>query len=110
VISPAAARATHLHASLTRPILLGGAEREPVIVEATSIVALTFAVGLHLPTAIIALLLGTVGHSLLRRAAKEDPQMMRVYTRHVRYKTYYPAQASLTAPDPVVLPFAFDIR
>jgi len=102
-------RATPLHPSLTRPILLGGAERELVIIEGTTIVALSLGVGFHLLTLLLAAILATVGHSLLTVAAKADPQMLRVYTRHVRYQSFYLALAHPEAPPATVLPFDFGL-
>ena len=40
-------RRTPIHASLTRPLLLGGAERELVLANGTLIAALLFGVGVH---------------------------------------------------------------
>lgn len=100
-------RTTPLHPSLTRPILLGGAERELVVIEGTTIAALTFGVGFHLLTLALAGVLATIGHSLLTMAAKADPQMLRVYTRHVRYQPFYLAQTHPAAPPTTILPFDF---
>ena len=92
-----------LHRSLTQPILLGGAERELAILEGTVIACFTVGLGFHLATIGMALVIGTVGHSLLKRAARHDPQMSRVYIRHVRYRISYPARADRrAAPRPVV--------
>ena len=71
-------RAVPLHAALVRPILLGGAERELVIIEATAVFVLLFGVGLHLLTLALAVLLATAGHGALVLAARRDPQMLRV--------------------------------
>jgi len=86
-----------LHRSLTQPLLLAGAERELVILEGTVIACLTAGIGLHLATLALAVLLGTVGHPLLKMAARNDPQMSRVYVRHTRYRVFYPARADRRA-------------
>ncbi|MEO8502478.1 MAG: conjugal transfer protein TrbD [Acidobacteriota bacterium] len=99
-----------LHVSLTRPILLGGVEREIAIIEATLIAALLFGVGLHLATVGLSILIALVVHPLLRSAAKSDPQMLRVYVRHLRYAPYYAAQTHPEAPGVPVQPFTFGVR
>lgn len=96
---------TPLHPSLVRPILLGGAERELVLINAIVIAALLLGIGPHPLTLAIAVFLGTAGHSAMVLAARFDPQMLRVYSRHIRYRTYYPARALYGAPMPQVHPF-----
>ncbi len=96
---------TPLHASLVRPILLAGAERELVLVGAITIAALLLGVGPHPLTLALAVLLATAGHSGLVLAARYDPQMAGVYARHVRYQSFYPARALLSAPTPPIHPF-----
>jgi len=103
-----AARRTAIHMSLTRPLLLGGAERELVLVNGTIIAALIFGVGFHWASMTVAVLLATVGHWALTRAAKQDPQMSRIYVRHVRYQEYYPACARVQAPPAYVFPSVND--
>ncbi len=89
---------TPLHPSLVRPILLGGAERELVLINVILIVVLVLGVGPHPLTFVLALALGTIGHSGLVLAARFDPQIWRVYARHVVYQPFYPAQARFDAP------------
>ncbi len=96
---------TPLHPSLIRPILLGGAERELVVVNAIVIAALVLGIGPHPLTFLTAALLATAGHSALVLAASYDPQMWRVYSRHLAYRTYYPARALTTAPPAPIHPF-----
>jgi type IV secretion system protein TrbD len=97
-------RRTPIHLSLTRPLLLGGAERELVLVNGITIAALVFGVGFHWVSLTAAILLATVGHWGLTRAARHDPQMSRVYVRHVRYQEYYPARADIRARPGYVFP------
>ena len=84
-----------LHSSLTRPPLLGGAERELTLVNITLILALIFGVGIHWFSISVALFLATIGQYTLTRLAKYDPQMRGLYIRHLHYRDYYPAQASV---------------
>jgi type IV secretion system protein VirB3 len=94
-----------IHPSLVRPILLGGAERELVLVNLLVIVVLLLGVGPHPITFLLAALLGSAGHSLLVLAARFDPQMWKVYARHLLYQPFYPALASFDAPLASVHPF-----
>ena len=84
---------TSIHASLVRPILLGGAERGPVSMNVLVIFALVLGIGPQPATLMLAALLGTVGHSALVLAARFDPQVGAIYGRHLRYQAFYPAQA-----------------
>ena len=97
-------RRTPIHASLTRPLLLGGAERELVLANGTLIAALLLGVGVHWASCTAATLLATVGHWGLRRMARHDPQLSRIFLRHIRYQDCYPAQAPVQAPPAVVFP------
>jgi type IV secretion system protein VirB3 len=101
-------RRTPIHASLTRPLLLAGAERELVLVNGTLIAALIFGVGFHWASVTVAVTFATIGHWALTRAAKHDPHMSRIYIRHVRYQEYYPARASVKAPPGYVFPSVAD--
>jgi len=101
-------RRTPIHVSLTRPLLLGGAERELVLANGTIIAALLFGVGFHWASLTVAALLATAGHWGLRRAAGHDPQLSRIYLRHIRYQDFYPAQAAVQAPPAPVFPSVAD--
>ena len=101
-------RRASIHPSLTRPLLLGGAERELVLVNATIIAALIFGVGFHLASVTVAIVFATIGHWALTRVARHDPQMSRIYIRHVRYQEYYPARASVKASPAYVFPSVAD--
>ena len=101
-------RLTPIHLSLTRPLLLAGAERELVLVNGTIIAALIFGVGFHWASVTAAILLATVGHWGLMRAAKHDPQLSRIYVRHIRYQEYYPARPEVHAPPGYVFPSVAD--
>ena len=101
-------RRTSIHSSLTRPLLLAGAERELVLINGTAIAALIFGVGFHWVSLTVAGLLATIGHWALTRAAKYDPQLSRIYFRHVRYQPYYPGRPSINAPPAWVYPSVED--
>src|SRR5438552_2092172 len=103
-----APRRAPIHLALTRPLLLAGAERELVLVNGTIIAALIFGVGFHWASLTVAILLATVGHWGLTRAAKHDPQLSRVYVRHIRYQEYYPARAAVQAAPGYVFPSVAD--
>ena len=103
-----APRRTTIHLSLTRPLLLAGAERELVIANGTTIAALIFGVGFHWASITIAAVLATLGHWGLVRAATHDPQMSRVYVRHIGYQDYYPARADVHARPAGVRPSMVD--
>ncbi len=87
-----ALRRLPLYRSLARPQLLLGAERELVLVTGMLAAMLVFAA-----QTVVALFLGAglwfAGLYLLRRMAKSDPEMSRVYLRHIRYRPYYPAHS-----------------
>ena len=101
-------RRTPIHQSLSRPLLLAGAERALVLVNGTLIAALIFGVGVHWASLGMAALLATLGHWALTRAARHDPQLSRIYVRHVRYQEYYPARAAVLAPPGYVFPSVVD--
>ncbi|PYM32150.1 MAG: hypothetical protein DME17_21155 [Candidatus Rokuibacteriota bacterium] len=85
-----------------------GAERELVLVNGTLIAALIFGVGFHWASLGMAVLLATVGHWGLARAARHDPQLSRIYVRHVRYQEHYLARAAAAAPPGYVFPSVAD--
>src|SRR5437667_3031323 len=103
-----APRRAPIHLALTRSLLLAGAERELVLMNGTLIAALIFGVGFHWASLTMAILLATVGHWELTRAAKHDPQLSRVYVRHIRYQESYPARAVAQAPPGYIFPSVAD--
>ena len=96
-MADASASHSTIHQSLSRPLLLAGAERAPAIANWITAAAIFFGGGLHWYTVATSGLLVTVGHWALVRAAKFDPQLSRVYIRHIRYQDYYPPRASICA-------------
>jgi type IV secretory pathway TrbD component len=95
-------RKVPIHRSLIRPILLGGAERELVIINMTFVIALIFGVGLTKLTIISALLMAIVGQFVLVQMGKRDPMMSRVYLRHIKYNDFYPAHGSRLSRTPII--------
>jgi type IV secretory pathway TrbD component len=85
-------RRTPFHRVLHRPALLLGGERELVMMTAFAAGALGFA-ALNGVAAVIAAALWFGCLASLRRMAKADPQMSRVYVRQLRYRRYYPARS-----------------
>ncbi len=93
-------RLNAIHQSLVRPILLAGAERPLAIANWITAAALILGRG-PVVHGRLGALLATAGHWVLVQLAKIDPQLSRVYIRHIRYRQdRYPARASLWAPPP----------
>ena len=97
-------RVSTIHQSLVQPVLLAGAERSLAIANWITAGALILGAGLYWYTIAIGSLLLTVGHWALVEAAKFDPQLSRVYVRHIHQRDVYPARASIDAPLPLVRP------
>ena len=91
-------RVSAIHQSLTQPILLAGAERPLAIANWITAAALILGGGLHWYTIAAGAFLLTVGHWALVQAAKFDPQLSRVYVRHINYQDYYPLAQQLLRP------------
>ena len=95
--APDAPREIPIHRSLVRPNLLGGADRELVLINVFAAVALVFGAGPSWATAGVAALQLTLGQLALVQAAKLEPLFRPIYLRHVRYAAYYPARSSVHA-------------
>ena len=92
-------RRAPVHPSLTRPLLLGGAERELVLINGTIIAALIFGVGFHWVS--------------LHRDFARHGRPLGAHTRcqvrpHVRYQSYCPARPPIAAPPAWVYPSVED--
>ncbi len=96
------ARVLPIHVSLTRPILLAGADRELTLVNVIVCFALVFGIGFSQWTLAIVVFLATVGQWALGRVTKYDPDFRRIYTRQVQLQAYYPAAPSLRARRPII--------
>jgi type IV secretory pathway TrbD component len=80
------------HRVLHRPSLFLGGEREPALM--TLIIAGGLAVaGMNTVSFVIGAVLWFSTIPVLRWMAKTDPQMTKVYVRHIRYRGYYPARS-----------------
>ena len=95
-------RVSTVHQSLVQPVLLAGAERSLAIANWITAAALILGAGIHWYTIAIGALLLTVGHWALVQAAKFDPELRRVYVRHIHQQDLYPARASIDAPPPLI--------
>jgi type IV secretion system protein TrbD len=89
-------RAIAIHSSLLRPILLLGAERELVLIAGIIAAVLALSLGRFL-FAVMGAFFWSLSLVVLQRSAKADPQLSRVYMRHVRYRGYYAGQSRATA-------------
>jgi len=106
LMDPTATEIEHhpIHASLFRPMLVGGAEPAAVIVEVMTAGAVVFGIGLHFTTVALALFYLVVVHGVMVWVAKQDPQMSMLYMRSVTAKDYYTPLAAADAPCPAARP------
>lgn len=88
---------TVIHRSLTRPILMLGAEREFVLL--LGILSGIFILSIAKLWSVIAgVVIWLVGMFFLTRAGQTDPQLSKVGVRSLRYKRSYSADATPFAP------------
>lgn len=87
--APSAAR---IYPSLVRPVLVGGVEREPMVVLIGLVAALAAAFRPNPLTYALAVLLVVVGLPRLRRLARLDPQYFGVLRRHIHIAGFYLAR------------------
>jgi type IV secretory pathway TrbD component len=86
-----------IHSVLSRHTLLAGCERELILMTgATSLILIIIAHSLV--SAIMGILVWIFCYSILRKMAKFDPVLSKIYMRHIRYKKYYPAHSTPFAP------------
>lgn len=83
-----------IHAALVRPVLFGGADRELALSNGIICLALLLGIGVSRYTLGVVVFLATIGHLALVRASKADAGFRRVYLRHVRLRSFYPAAGS----------------
>lgn len=81
--------------SLVRPVLIAGAERELVIANYTIIAALLLGVGPNWITISLSTILATFGHYSLVKISKKEPELRKIYLRHLSYKDHYPARGKV---------------
>lgn len=90
-------RSLPVHQSLHRHAHVLGAERE--LVMTSGLIALLVGVGgLTAVSIIAAAVFWLVSVFALRRMAKADPIMSRVWLRHIKQQEFYPAKASRWRP------------
>ena len=99
-----------IHQSLTRPLLLAGAERAPAIANWISAAGILLGGGLHWYTIATSSFMVTVGHWALVQAANFDPHLSRVYLRHIRYQRWYPERSAPATPAPLIRPSVPTVR
>jgi type IV secretion system protein VirB3 len=97
-------RTVPIHRSLTRPVLLAGADRELVLANGVVVTALLFGIGLSRYTVAISAALLILGHWGLVLLSKYDPQIRQVYMRHIQLAEYYPAAPRERRRSPIVHP------
>ncbi|WP_302513847.1 conjugal transfer protein TrbD [uncultured Desulfovibrio sp.] len=86
-----------VHQSLQRHNFVMGAERELVMTSA--LIALLVGIGgLTLLSGVVAAVFWIVAVFVLRRMAKADPIMSKVWMRHVKQNDFYSAKASRWRP------------
>ena len=84
---------TPIHDSLNRPILMMGGERNLVLMLAVIAGVFIFSLA-HVWAAIMGVAMWVLGQWGLSRAAAYDPQLSQTGIRAMKYKRYYPAQAT----------------
>jgi type IV secretion system protein VirB3 len=94
-------RKIDVHLSLTRPLLMMGCEREPLIISALLAVTMVFMLR-SIVLAIVGVAFWVISVGVLGRMSKSDSQMSKIYLRHIKYRSFYPAQASLNALPPTI--------
>lgn len=82
-----------LHRSLTRPMLMLGGEREFVLMLAVLAGIFIFSLA-KLWAAIVGVALWFVGMFFLVRAGRYDPQLSKTGVKSLRYRRFYPAEAT----------------
>lgn len=91
-------REVDVYESINRPNLLMGCEREPILVVAMMCAMLVFAL-LTFWSIVLGVGAWLVAIYTLRKMARADPMMTRVYSRHLRYAPFYPAQPRVTGKE-----------
>ena len=83
-----------IHQSANRPNQILGGDRELVLIAILTTVSLAFSLGTWWG---IGLCVGfwIVAVAVLQRMGKADPLLRRVYLRHIRYRSFYPAKSGL---------------
>jgi type IV secretory pathway TrbD component len=78
-----------IHRSLWRPQLLAGADPGFVVLEATLVAALLLGIGPSPITVGLAAFWMTAAHGFMSWACRLDPQIVAVFSRSLRYGSFY---------------------
>ncbi|MDL2285493.1 VirB3 family type IV secretion system protein [Desulfovibrio sp. OttesenSCG-928-F07] len=82
-----------IYRSLHRPNLVFGAEREPVLLAAILPVCLTY-IAFSWQMIIVGFVFWFVCSFFCRIMAKYDPNLTKIFMRHINYQRFYPAKTS----------------
>ena len=86
---------TPVHQSLTRPILMGGVEKDLAMLEILLGGAILALAGPTLATfALLVVIVFAINPLFLAPLAEHDPQAFAVYLRHIQYLPSYPAAST----------------
>jgi type IV secretion system protein VirB3 len=85
-----------MHASVNRPQLLMGGDRELVLLAGLVGAVMAISVMTMMSFFIAGVSFGTIV-MVLARLGKADPLMRKVYSRHIRYNDFYPAKSGKKA-------------
>src|SRR5215471_19926082 len=87
---------TPMHASVNRPQLLMGGDRELVLLAGLLCGVMGVSVMTIMSFFIAGVSFGAIV-MVLARLGKADPLMRKVYSRHIRYRDFYPAKSGKKA-------------
>lgn len=79
--------------ALTRPALIVGCERIPLI--ALGMICIVMAITMEFYLILGSLGVAFIGVGVLRRIAKKDPIMFTIYLRHIKFNRLYQAKPSI---------------
>ena len=80
--------------ALTRPALIAGCERMPLIFLGMFCAIMGITMNFYMIGG--ALIIALVGIWALRKLAKKDPIMFTIYLSHIKFKKEYPAKPDIT--------------
>ena len=83
-------RTIPIYKALNKSHMILGGERNLVLMTGLISFTLIFA-ALSLETLILGLIFWFTGLFLLRKMGRADPMLSRVYLKHLRYRSFYPA-------------------
>ncbi len=79
--------------ALTRPALIAGCERTPLI--ALGMVCTIMGITMNPYMIFGAICILAIGIGVLRRMAKSDPIMIKIYLRHIKFQKRYMSKPSI---------------